>query len=336
LVLILAVTYAAFAYTGAGLSYLAFVRPPQASVSLPTGAVQSLSGFGPSLIAGNFLLTHFPVLESLEARFPSRVLVEERFLAEHLSFELKVAPLLTAAALGLLVVLLVWSFRRRRMPTRVPWKSSLLPLLIAWTVGLWLVIVRVDPGAPEAWIPMLLPVWLGVGIAVFDRARSASQRRLVWLVVGALALHNYVGGLLLMRDASNDYNARRAAWLVSHAGRDDVIVTIAGPVTTRYLAYYSSAPVISLWNVSPRAVRSLYSLALTTPDDVYVMEEVFEPPAQVRLVNPDLLTRVHELAGQLRGHVRLVSSDPSGGVYILIRDTGRDVEGGHHRLAKGC
>lgn len=58
---------------------------------------------------------------------------------------------------------------------------------------------------------------------------------MIWLVVGALALHNYVGGLLLMRDVSKDFNARRAAWLVSHAGRDDVVLTIAGPVSTRYL-----------------------------------------------------------------------------------------------------
>lgn len=336
LALFLSVTYGAFAYAGVDQSYLAFMRPPQTGISFRTGAAESVVGFGPSLVAGNFLLTYAPVLDSIETHFPSRVLEEERFLAGRVSLELKVAPLFTGAALGALLALLVQSLRRRRMTARFPSKSYLLPIL-AWIVGHWFVVVRVDPGAPEAWIPMLLPVWFAVGISVFNRARSASQRRMIWLVVVALTLHNYVGGLLLMRDASKDYNARRAAWLVSHAGRDDVILTIAGPVSTRYLAYHSTARVISLWNVSPRAVRSHYSMALSTPGNVYVMEEVFRPPEEIPQLDPDLFARVRELADDLRDRVRSVSSDASiGHVYVLAREGTGDVGGGDLPRTDSC
>jgi hypothetical protein len=324
LALFFAVTYGAFAYVGADQSYVAFVRPPPPDVSFRAGAPQTVMGFGPSLVAGNFLLTYTPVLDLIDSH-TSKALEEERFLAERLSVGMKVAPLITGAALLVLLTLLLVSFRRPRGTPRSPSKRDTLALLFVWIVGHWFVVVRVNPGAPEAWIPVLLPVWFAVGIFVFDRARSASQTRMIWLVVVALALHNYVGGLLLMRDASDDYNARRAAWLVSHTGPDDVILTITGPVPTRYLAYRSSASVVTLWAVSPGAVRSIYARALTTPGDVYVMGDVFDPPDQIRLGDPALYAQIRELTDDLGDQVRRVSNDPSaGGVYVLTRKDDRD------------
>ena len=325
LAMFLAVTYGAFVYVGTDSSYVAFVKPPQPSVSFRSGAVQSVMGFGPSLVAGNFLLTHTPVLDWIDSH-TSRVLEEERFLAEQLSVGMQAAPLITGSALGVFLILLVESLRRHGMTSRSTSNRLILPPLLAWIVGHWLVVVRVDPGAPEAWIPLLLPVWFAVGILVFDRARSASQTRMIWLVVIALTLHNYAGGLLLMRDSSKDYNARRAAWLVANAGPDDVILTIAGPVPTRYLAYHSAAPVISLWAVSPGAVGPLYSRALTTSGNVYVMGDVLDPPPQIRLGDPSLYARVRELTDDMRDQVRRVHSDPStGDVYVLTRAGKGDV-----------
>ena len=63
---------------------------------------------------------------------------------------------------------------------------------------------------------------------VFDRVEE--RPRFLWLFIGALFLHNLLGGMLLMHNASTDFSDRKASWLVAHARSDDVILTAVGSV----------------------------------------------------------------------------------------------------------
>jgi hypothetical protein len=174
--------------------------------------------------------------------------------------------------------------------------------------------VRVDPGAPEAWTLILTPIWIIVAIAVFDHPRAVPVA-LVWLTVGALFLHNLFGGMLLMRASSTDFNAQKSAWLVANTRPDDVILTAAGSVFTRYLAYHSPALVIGMFD--PNAVERDYRLALTTHGKVYITGDVFQPPPYIRDGQPPLYAALGQLAAQLRDNVSRVRSDVFGGVHVV-------------------
>ena len=155
---------------------------------------------------------------------------------------------------------------------------------------------------------------------VFGRVEE--RPRFIWLFIGALFLHNLLGGILLMHDASTDFGARKASWLVAHARSDDVILTAVGSVFPRYLAYQSAGRVMSLSRVDTLAdMEEYYQLALTTPGDVYITGDVLQPPSYILDQNPAQYAALRELSTRVGHNVVLVSNDPFGGVHLV---TNRD------------
>lgn len=315
--LVAAIAYGAYLRADHGTSsFVAFLKGPPPSSDWTHGAAQSVVGFGQSLIAGNFLLTHTAVLDALQERYV-KVFSEERFLAAHTSPWLGFVPFATLASLFVAFALL--GFVLLRNPRRSAPRPRLLALLVTWIVAYWLVVLRVEPIAPEAWTLLLIPIWIVVATTVFDRVDKV-RPGLVWLFVGALFLHNLLGGMLLMHGVSTDFNARKAAWLVANARPEDVILTAAGSVFPRYLAYQSHARVISLYGAYTSSdVEQYYHLALTTPGHVYITGDVFHPPSYIRIANPVLNAALRRLSADLRDNVSEARSDAFGGVYLVSR-----------------
>jgi hypothetical protein len=321
------VAYATYQLVEHGTSsFLAFVNPPSSATSnWIAAAAQSVVGFGQSVVAGNFLLTKPSMLDLMEREFPTKVFQEERFLAAHTSPWMATIPFATLAIL--LVSLVLLGVLLLRAPRDPRGRSRLLLLFVAWILGYWLVAIRVDPGAPEAWTLILIPIWIVVGMAVFDRV-GAVPLALIWLFVGALFVHNLLGGMLLMHDASTDFNVRKSEWLVDNTRSHDVVLTAAGSVFTRYLAYHADALVIGL--LEPEAVERDYRLALATDGRVYITGDVLRPPPYIRDGQPTLYDALRQLSTQLRDNVFRVRSDAFGGVYLLNRhkpDTSGTLQG---------
>jgi hypothetical protein len=299
-------------------SLIDFLEGPQPQNDWPTAATRSVVGLGQSLVAGNFLLTHNAVLDAFQERFPDKVLEEERFLAAHTSPFLGTVPFATLSILFLAAALLGSQVLRTRRPS--PRRSRLLALLVGWIVAYWFAVLRADAAAPEAWTLVWIPLWILVAIMVFGRVEE--RPRFIWLFIGALFLHNLLGGIVLMHNVSTDFSDRKASWLVAHARSDDVILTAVGSVFPRYLAYQSAGRVIPLSRVDTLAdMEKYYHLALTTPGDVYITDDVLQPPSYILNQNPAQYAALRELSARVGHNVVLVSNDPFGGVHLV---TNRD------------
>jgi hypothetical protein len=306
-------------------SFVEFVKGPPPSTDLINGAVQSVVGFGQSLLAGNFLLTHTVVLDAFQRRFPATVFQEERFLAAHSSPWLGMIPFATLALIlvSFVIVLFLWA----RYPQESSDRFRLLVLFLFWIIAYWLIALRVNPYAPETWTLLLIPIWIILATLIFDRV-ARLRPGIVWLFIGALFLHNLIGGMLLMHDTSTDFNARKAAWLIANAGPNDVILTADGSAFSRYLAYRSDARVVSLYGAYSAAdVERFYRLALTTPGHVYITGDVFHPPSYIRTANPTLDAGLGLLSRNVREKVVPVTHDSLGGVYV-VTDTGGVLKSG--------
>jgi hypothetical protein len=313
--LLAAISYGAYQRADHGTDSLVdFLEGPPPQNDWPEAATRSVVGLGQSLVAGNFLLTHDAVLDAFQERFPDKVLEEERFLAAHTSPFLGVAPFVTLSILFIASALLGSQLLRTRRPSAR--RSGLPALLVAWIVAYWFAVLRVDAAAPEAWTLVWIPIWILVAMTVFDRVEK--RPRFIWLFIGALFLHNLLGGIFLMHNASTDFSDRKASWLVAHARPDDVILTAAGSVFPRYLAYQSPGRVISLSRVDTLAeMEWYYQLALTTPGDVYITGDVLQPPSYILNQNPAQYAALRELSTRVGHNVVPVSNDPFGGVYLV-------------------
>jgi hypothetical protein len=79
--------------------------------------------------------------------------------------------------------------------------------------------------APEAWIPLLVPLRILVALFVFAPSVRAGRSVLVTATVAVLFVHNLIGGLWIMRSGDTDYNAVKSRWLVTTASSNDIILT---------------------------------------------------------------------------------------------------------------
>jgi hypothetical protein len=314
-----AISYGAYQRADHGAESLVdFLEGPPPQNDWPTAAARSVVGLGQSLVAGNFLLTNDAVLDAFQERFPDKVLEEERFLAAHTSPLLGMAPFVSLSILFIAAALLGFQVLRTRRPSsrrsRPP--ALLVALLVGWVVAYWFAVLRADAAAPEAWTLVWIPLWILVAIVVFDRVEE--RPRFIGLFIGALFLHNLLGGILLMHNASTDFSDRKASWLVAHARSDDVILTAVGSVFPRYLAYQSAGRVISLSRVDTLAdMEKYYHLALTTPGDVYMTGDVLQPPSYILDQNPAQYAALRELSTRVGHNAVLVSNDPFGGVHLV-------------------
>jgi hypothetical protein len=284
---------------------------------------KSMVGFGQCLVSGNFLFGYDKFAEWLTALFPYRMFAEEIYMGHHMSVFQRIAPAVTlsllvlSAAYGLLRAFASWK-REFRLQ-----KLEALHMVGGWqtlaVVALWFVIYAMallvlEPGNPEVWVLGLVPFWLlACGLVIAPLARANE----LWVALAMLALlgvHNGVGGIGLLRDASGDYNVQKAAWVVEHATGKDCIVAAGNPVFMRYLKYHTPACVVDL-NRTPAG--SLDDTLSKVPA-VYVLNDVFEYPLSMRKRFPGSEDHVDAFASQLRPHVVKVVDNQFGGVWKYI------------------
>ena len=256
------------------------------------GAVQTVA-------AGSSAFASDRVGDELTERFPTLNLNEERYAGD------RFGPAATAVAVGValallssLVVLGMTVVRNRRLlePRSGARTGTALPGTVLLYFGSWavvhaIVILPRAAASAEAWIGVLLPVWVGVAYLV-ERARRTAPSALFVLPVALLALHNAVSGLWVMRTDAVDYNARKAAWLLAEAGPDDAIVTADATGFSRYLTYRSPARVV----VVDGADRDAFDRLDDRHDRVFVTGDVLgsRPGAGTRLVHADEFGGVFE------------------------------------------
>ena len=306
-------------------------------------------GLGQALVSGNFLFAQPRFADAMQARYPARMLEEEVFMGRAARPWMRGVPWATLAAL--LVAALAWigtvarGVRRAESNSRQPtannqqptmdvqgledfgaggskgWKAAMAAGAV-WFVAHAGLLILTEPGNPELWIAALPSVWV-MAAAIGSAARASLKPAVA--VAAALAVHNWAGGLALLQDPASDYNATKAATVLSLAGPGDTVVTAGGPVFFRHLRYHSPADVVDAWTGEGRneisgewsQVSGAESGGVAAPGRLMVLGDVFAPPPSLEIRFPEAAGRLRAWAAEVRGSAVELRDDAFGGVFRL-------------------
>lgn len=283
---------------------------------------KGLVGFGQCLLSGNFMFGYQGFSQGLVKMFPARMLAEEIYMGRHLSLFQCVAPVITV---GMFLVVSIYGLFRAVSS----WKHELqhgkagalmmvggwqtLAVVLLWFVGYASVVLLLEPGNPEVWVLGLIPFWLlACGLLISPIAR-ANELWIVLLMLLALGVHNYVGGIGLLKKTDSDYNRQKAEWVLENSTKGDLILTAGNPVFVRYLHYYANATVMDLNAANPERVAE----AIPVADKVFVLNDVFEYPPSMRVRFPSTAQRVDKYAAELKPRVKQRVASEFGGVWEM-------------------
>jgi hypothetical protein len=330
-----ALTVTVAGYTGVYIfeSAQIFGDAPALLPLTPGSFIKGLIGFSQCVASGNFMLGVAWVRDTLTTLFPARMLLEELYMGRALSAELVAAATCTYvllagcfAAVCILACRIVFfhagSGRRRdRVGTVEGWHALLIVMI--WFAGYAGALLLLEPGNPEVWVMGLVPFWLGFcGLAVAPLAR----KNILWpvlLLAGLLALHNYTGGMLPLKNPEGDYNRQKAAWVLEHAGSNDIILTAGNPVFERYLRYVSPAKTDYLhsWQDRrldhPEAAMRLLRSEIHPGGAVYILGDVFSQPVSLTKRFPEKTASIRRFAETIRPLAEPIHTNEFAGVYLL-------------------
>ncbi len=243
-----------------------------------------LVGVPHAVVGGHFLFGFEWFYQAVSRWFPEKVLVEERYLGQHVPFGVRLTCL--AAVIGVVASGLAVA-RSLLFPTgkERPDRTLELRYQAADTIGLVLIIhyfifnTLWEPTNIEFWI-VLLPV-IAIGMAFMQSRRPKANGW--WLAGAALAtclfVVNGLGSVFPQRSLDTDYWYQANRYLIQNAHAGDIILTDGRFISNNYLKLYTRADVISAaaWN-NRRSANKLLNGGFNR---VWVSSWAFDPPSQL-------------------------------------------------------
>jgi hypothetical protein len=293
--------------------------------------LKGLIGFSQCVISSNFMLGYQTVRDTLVHLFPSRMLLEELFMGRMLPRWITVGASVTSVLFsvflaGTLAAALYLLFckgplrKRDRVGTADGWRT--LTVTMVWFGGYVGAVLLLEPGNPEVWVMGLIPFWLifcGLVVA------PLSKENVLWpilVLLGFLAVHNYLGGMLPLKSPRSDYNRQKAEWVLQNTKPEDWVLTAGNPVFERYLRYYSPAKVEYLyfwnndWLEHPEAALQVLREKQKT-GTVYLLGDLFDQPVSLTKRFPEITASISRFAAGVKPFVSNVYSNDFGGIYQL-------------------
>ena len=260
--------------------------------------IRGIIAFGQCLISGNFLFGFAWISDSLVSLFPSRMLSEEQFMANHMPLWL---PWVGVVSLVVFFVIAVCTF--------FPLRSSSFRTPFMDAVGVWLliyviVILRTEAGSMELWIMALIPFWFI--LLHWIHLRWAP------ILLLSLLLHNGVAGIFPLRSEQSDYHVVKSAWVLEKSQKGDIICVDYEPILISYLTYYGEAHVV---NSASYKADELSKFILNCDGNVWALHSFFEPMPAMEWRNEKIFNRQIMNSKRLKKLFILKNPDSFGGVY---------------------
>ena len=259
---------------------------------------RGIIAFGQCLISGDFLFGFTWFNDSLVALFPSRMLSEEQFMANHMPTWL---PWMGVVSLfALFVSVLRAFFPLRSSSARTPFMGALGVWLLAYVI----VILRTEAGSMELWIMALIPFWFI--LLHWIHLRWAP------ILLLSLLLHNGVAGIFPLKSEQSDYHVVKSAWVLEKSQKGDIICVDYEPILISYLTYYGEARVV---NSALYKADELSQFILNYEGNVWALHSFFEPMPAMEWRNKKLFNRQIMNSKRLKKLFTLRNPDSFGGVY---------------------
>ncbi len=231
----------------------------RSSLVQPVTWAKGIFAFGQSLLSGNFLFVMPGVADQLVAMFPYHMLQEEVFMGAQAPAWMRwFAPFSFVVTSTGLIALIGFAMRRNDSVSSMAWAG------VAWLIGSAGMAMWFEPANPEMWIFTIPAFWLVIG--AFWNEVSGGIRWLPFVAAVLFAVHNFSGGMLLVRGEKGDYCRQKGTWIMEHTAAGDVVLVADSHSFTTYLQYWCSARVIDMkfrplaeWeNLDKEGARAIY------------------------------------------------------------------------------
>ncbi len=295
----------------AGLTVFTDTQVVRDSLARPRVWLRGTTAFGQNLLSGNFLFAVPAVVVKLETLFPFQMLQEELFTGHMAPAWVRwLAPVTCGTAIAFLAA--TGMFAVRAMRRAFADNFALTFSILLWLGGTAAMAFLFEPANPEMWICTLAPFWLLAGLVWNFLPETRLSR---WLPVGlaaALLLHNWIGGMSLVKSPHGDYCRQKSVWIAAQIRPGDLILTADSHSFVTFLEYQSSARIVDAKFINPAQWNELQRQATGR---IFVFSDVLDllPPVARRA--PETVLGIREVSARLRAGLRPIHNDQFGTVY---------------------
>ena len=279
-----------------------------------TAPIQSLLvGFPRAVIGGHFMYGFDSFYNPVARRFPTKLLIEERYLAQQLPEWIRLvcaASAIMALAAGLLIVRSLMFPVKAEPPPREDKRRSQAANTIVLLLALHYYIFNTlwEPYNIEFWIVLLPVAAIAVALHQARRPRATEWWFVAAVLAASLGVANGLGSILPQARHETDFWYQANSYLIRNAKSDDIIITDGSYISNMYLTLFTGADVIS---ARANAGKRLPQILLDQGSRrVWISSWAVEPLREVRMTG--LLKATDEKALQRSFeavHERMVKRD---------------------------
>ena len=322
-----------------------FIVPPLSLHTVVVSMIRAAFALGHDIVSANWIFAFDPVTDLIRRAFSNNVITEEIFLAKRagaLAMGAGVTLVLFAVAgAGLLI-------KARPFAGAPGWRALVAErrvlTLLAWAAINGAIIGRLNPAGVEAWIVVLVPLCLLLGVFAIRPAVARGGARWAVAFAAALFLHNAVGGMALVSDPAGEYDREKGAWVIAEAEPRDLVVIAGNAGLVETLRYLSPAQValIAVGDAPELAeglldrdlsglhaltqgrdfddalLRSLLRETARAGGRVILFDEFFQAPAAARGGFWPGLDKLQALRASAQ---KVYDSDGAGATYVVLPPT---------------
>lgn len=194
------------------------------------------------ILSSNWIFAHDWIGQDVQRMFAYEWFFEKQYTARQAGW-LAVAPLVL---IPLVTLLGIWVLVRAYPYALARVRDRRVGVYVAWLLVSGLIIWRLNPYGPEAWIMLLTPLMIVLAVVVIEPAIQRGGGRIVaWLVVG-VAAHNAIGGIAIIHDSLSEYAVAKTQWVLENAAPKDVVLVVDDNPLFMTLNYRANAIIVPL------------------------------------------------------------------------------------------
>lgn len=201
------------------------------------GAVMILTH---DLVSANWLFAHDWLGLEFQQLFAYEWFIEKQYAAQQGGW-LVYPPLLLMPLFGLLMLWMLVRAYPYGFKALIAQKT--LPYIV-WVLFDSLVIWRLNPYGPEAWIMLLPPITVVLTLLLINPAVRNGMRGALLAMVMVVFAHNAISGIGIIHDRLSEYAVAKTQWILDNADDDDVVLIVDDNPLFMTTTYRSNAKVL--------------------------------------------------------------------------------------------
>ena len=148
--------------------------------------------------------------------------------------------------------------------------------IIVWFLGHMAMVLLIDPGGIEAWLPSVVPLYIILALRLVEPLSRAGKGWIGWSIVPVLLLHNWFAGIQIFSSAEYNYNEMKAEPVLNLSEPGDLIVIFDAFAFERYLSYTAEVRNIDAKNYDPQTVEDMIEDTLAQGNQVFVFDDLLQ------------------------------------------------------------